>query len=124
MKKIIDYLIMLFAAATLAMYVFMLSSCETAESSGQKQINSIQWRAYTLQNHKLIVVENVDSLPLLRGDTVTVIAESDKIYGYYIANTSSFYDDTCYTDVYINNNDTTYSRFECCTVVLDQRLSK
>jgi hypothetical protein len=99
-----------------------MSSCERVADSNRKTTNT--WRAEILKNGRLLFVENVDSLPVLAGDTVTVFYDEPQDM-YYISNNPIGACDTTTVEQYIDvNNDTLYTRFEAWNVVLRQRVVK
>jgi hypothetical protein len=96
----------------------MMSSCERVADRGRA---TNEWRGTVLKNNKLIIVENVDSLPVMLGDTVTVFY-NEECHNYYIYNTTEEACDTATTERYIDGADTTYMQFEAWNVRLDKRV--
>jgi hypothetical protein len=97
-----------------------MSSC--TRIAGQEPFNT-KWRGKVLKTNRTIFVENVDSLPVMMGDTVTVFfTEIDN--KYYISNNPIGAADTSTLEMYVDNNDTIYSRFEAWNVVLERRVCK
>lgn len=123
MKKLINYLCLLGIVGIVLMYVFMLSSCES-NSSGKRYGGSITWRARSIKQHKLIIVENKDSLPIRSGDTVVVMNSDAHPFQFYIVNLPSSLADSVYLDVYIDGEDTVNCKWNTYNVVLTQRIEK
>lgn len=119
-----DFALTLIKAAVLTLLVVgaisSLSSCTRV--AGQEPFNT-KWRGKVLKTNRTIFVENVDSLPVMMGDTVTVFfTEIDN--KYYISNNPIGAADTSTLEMYVDNNDTIYSRFEAWNVVLERRVCK
>lgn len=100
-----------------------LSSCTRV--AGEDRYTN-EWRGTVLKTGRHITVKNVDSLSVIRGDTVTVFY-SDGCGGqpayYYIANTPDIACDSMASEMYIEDNkDTTYEHFEAWNVVLERRV--
>jgi hypothetical protein len=97
-----------------------LTACESKSGNIQP---TLKWRAYTLKDHKLVFVENTDSLSVLTGDTVTCIAFDDS--PYEITNEHQKYDDGVdYIPVIDSTGQDTLEclRIERITVVLANRI--
>ena len=98
-----------------------LSSCDRIADDNRKVTN--QWRGRIVKNNKLLFVVNTDSLPVMQGDTVTVYL-NEHSNTYYIDNNPIGAADTSTLEMYVDNQDTTYSRFEAWNVVLERRIVK
>jgi hypothetical protein len=98
-----------------------LSSCSRIADGDRKITN--QWRGRIVKNNRLIFVTNTDSLPVLTGDTVTVYL-NENTNTYYISNNPIGAADTSTVEMYVDNQDTIYSRFEAWNVVLERRIIK
>jgi hypothetical protein len=81
------------------------------------------WRGVKLINNTTIMVENVDSLPVKKGDTVTVFYDSE-MDGYYISDTKEKACDTATFERNIFSSDTTKFRFEAWNVRLEENIQK
>jgi hypothetical protein len=95
-----------------------LTACESKSGNIQP---TLKWRAHTLKDHKLVFVENTDSLAVLPGDTVYCVAYEDA--PYTITNTHYTFADTIdYIPVIDSLKDTTYMKVDRVTVVLANRI--
>lgn len=97
------------------------SSC-TRIADGDRRVTN-EWRARILKNNRLIFVHNTDSLPVLMGDTVTVYL-NEQTNTYYISNNPIGACDTSTLEMYVDKQDTIYTRFEAWNVVLEKRVIK
>lgn len=97
-----------------------LSSCTRV--AGENRATN-QWRGRIVKNNRLIFVMNTDSLPVLMGDTVTVFL-NQSTNEYYISNNPIGACDTSTVEMYVDNQDTTYTRFEAWNVILERRIVK
>lgn len=111
------------AVITLIVLVALLSlsSCERVGGDNRKVTN--QWRGRIIKNNRLLFVVNTDSLPVMQGDTVTVYL-NERSNTYYISNNPIGAADTSTLEMYVDNQDTIYSRFEAWNVVLERRIIK
>lgn len=98
-----------------------MSSCTRMADDNRKVTN--QWRGRIVKNNRLLFVVNTDSLPVMQGDTVTVYL-NERTDTYYIANNPIGACDTSTLEMYVDNQDTTYTRFEAWNVILERRIVK
>jgi len=106
-------------ASTLLIGAIFTSSCERVADRNRKVTNT--WRAKIITNGKLLFVENIDSLPVRLGDTVSVFYNED-YDNYYILNSAAPACDTASVEMFVDGVDTNYIRFEGWNVVLTQRM--
>lgn len=97
------------------------SSCTRVADDDTRVTN--EWRGRILKNNRLIFVHNTDSLPVLMGDTVTVYL-NEQANIYYISNNPIGACDTSTLEMYVDKQDTIYTRFEAWNVVLEKRTIK
>lgn len=122
MKKLINTVCLLGIVGITLMYILMLTSCTPEDSRSGHKINaSLKWRCYTIKDHRLLFVENLDSLAVRSGDTVNCQFE-EGIDKYWITNTGLKLQDTLYLKTYVNGSDTTKVLFQMLNVVLDERV--
>ena len=96
-----------------------MSSCTRMADSDRRTTN--QWRGRIIKNNRLLFVTNTDSLPVLMGDTVTVYL-NERSNTYYISNNPIGACDTSTIEMFVDNQDTIYSKFEAWNVVLEKRV--
>jgi len=102
-----------------------ISSCTRV--ADKDELVSNDWVGIVLKTGRKLNIKNIDSLGVLRGDTVTVFymegCEGQAGY-YYIANVPEPACDTISVEMYIDGKDTIYEKFEAWNVVLDRRIRK
>jgi hypothetical protein len=102
-----------------------LSSCERI--ADKDEIIGNEWVGTVLKTGRKLTVKNIDTLGVLRGDTVTVFYmeghEGEGGY-YYIANVPEPACDTVSLEMYVDGKDTIYEKFEAWNVCLDRRIRK
>lgn len=111
------------AAILTILVVGAIASMSSCTRVAEEKSLTNQWRARVIKTNRLVFVENTDNLPVMAGDTVTIFL-NDAIDKFYISNNPVGSCDTSINDMYIDNKDTTYIRFESWNVVLDKRICK
>lgn len=100
--------------------IILLNSCEKKIS---KHIRINAWQGVVLKNNKIIYVNNVDSVVINKGDTVTVFFDEDS-NNYYISDSKTEACDTSTTEFYYKGDDTIQFHFEAWNVRLEERVYK
>jgi len=102
-----------------------ISSCERVADRDVVYTND--WVGVVMKTGRKLTIKNIDSLGVLRGDTVTVFymegCAGEAGY-YYIANTPDIACDTISVEMYVDGKDTIYEKFEAWNVVLDRRIRR
>ena len=102
-----------------------LSSC--GRVADRDEVLTNDWVGIVMKTGRKLNIKNIDSLGVLRGDTVTVFymegCAGEPGY-YYIANVPEPACDTISVEMYIDGKDTIYEKFEAWNVVLDRRIRK
>lgn len=111
------------AAILTLLVVGAIASLSSCTRVARENRTTNQWRGRIVKNNRLLFVVNTDSLPVMQGDTVTVYL-NEQTDTYYIANNPIGACDTSTLEMYVDNQDTTYTRFEAWNVILERRVCK